>query len=247
MATEEFNRSNKTTRNLKLPLKGLSTEGHCSDKKKRNNVKGRKVVQDLEEEDIEEDETQIESSMPPYLDHIFGTCMSFSQEPPAKVSSVSNCLQFTGRSKEMPTPTQQDLALQSQGFDMVKNTTPQQLPNFYGGVSNSDVTYSREPLSADNGVPEPNACDSPPKILHTQNSPTLFPFEVDVCHSGKLSEKKFSSSKRKNANSYNVPIGRKRRRISEGQTYEQPPSCVVLKDCVEAEKTVNILALVLQG
>lgn len=216
----------------------------------------------LSQELIEED-TMVQSSLPQYFNHIYGGYIGCSkltdyQEMPtflypANDGSVScdspvieesqgftvrglseGAVNFTGAESESTVPN---------------NTSPANSPLLF----QSPISPPKSPSSVDNTRVESNSetaplpCPSQVKTYHIEK-PMAPPMSVtsaavSLTSNVSISNKKEKSTRKRKLSSSTVP-----RRKSKFK-YVCPPSCVTLMDCtsMKSESTVSILAIILQG
>ena len=185
----------------------------------------------------EEDEV-LQSSLPLYLDHIFGASVGFSQTFPGDPPPVH---------QSPPPPT---TILESQGFNHTASTC-------VGGSHALSAGEVRRPV----WIPERS-----PAGRDSQNSMLLFSSPDDNSQSrdtaaasagrtddqSGLKETNSSSSVAKTTARKTAPHGDgkrgKKRKISDLEPeYRCPPSCCPLGDCTSSDRTVSIIAVVVQG
>jgi len=218
----------------KLLVRGLSPEKNdCFKRAKSTHKRYKRKRQEVEEYDIEEEESQIESSLPSYMEHVFGNCLCFSQEQVTKNTHNAKHAEDNESSTKLSqmTPTE-------------NNSKP--------STKECAITLSDELLVINNGSSE-SVVDGPVEgklsaSKELKKSNRVSPPRV-ASNSGGFSKERWSSGlKRRNIDLYD-PNHTKRRHLlaSTSGCYRQPPDCMLLKDCSEAEKIVNLLALVVQG
>ena len=234
MAAEAAAESDCKRTPKRLIFRGLSPEknDHISNKrvKKTRRKCGRKR-QEAEEYDIEEEESQIESSLPSYLEHVFGTCLCFSQEQttiPAhdqhSNESNTNSSQVATISNSCSKPSTEECA----------SDTPKL-------VNGSDISESL--------VDDPVEVKSASSSIELKRHDCAFPSPATADGGGYSKERCTSGLKRKQVDFCDSNRGKRRRHLLAPvkEAYRQPPDCTLLRDCMEAEKVVNLLALVVQG
>ena len=190
---------------LKLPL----------DFKSQLHRNGQSLSETLLEDDICEEESQIECSLPFYMDHIFGTCFTFSQEKSDNLDDSKpskKTLEAVG-----PDHFDDDDLMQDEKIKSVVNST---------GCTSSIASGMQS-----------NTQQESMKISHSAQLPDMSAGNWDI-----------RTIKQAVSESCDAPSS-KRRRTDVGDTlpYRQPPGCVLLRNCLETDKTVNVFALVLQG
>ena len=220
------------------------------------------------------EDTIIQSSLPQYLDHVFGDRIGSSQSVTTdiQIPPTLNCCSTTD------TPAVEDccsgsppVIQESQGFT-VTNVSNEMPPNVSRASGGSDNVEKNEGLA--NVELSPllfQSPSSPPKVhsnniscgAHTNSQTPTFPFPAD-----KMTHTSISTHHNEKHTLHNVPQSstsmspatgsrcsgkstRKRRLSSPKPTlkYTCPPSCVSLMECshMKPESIVSILALVLQG
>lgn len=214
-------------------------------------MKRRRTDSQEQEEDIEE-ESQIDSSMPLYLDHLFGTSVGGTTVGMNQVSSLGGVLPSSRSIQISAIP-------ESQGFNVVGSCGIVRMDTVTS-TSTLDLVDVQELLETHEHVSARQR--TPPEVCSVQHSLPLFhspeegeqkamgAVDDDVNKSGCKKQKCDSTNCLKQKPIKKEAAGRKRKCRSEsmeGGGYEHPPGCTVLRDCVEADKIVDVLAIVLQG
>ena len=206
-----------------------------------------------------EEDDLIQSSMPLYFDHIFGTSIGFSQQildrlSPARTLPSSHPfssppLPHSSTLPQHPVPA----ILESQGFRPQRANT--------GGEASTAEDESFEANCAPEDTPLHSPADSQHSIAlfsspenneyenkaslqdrtvdhNTQRS--VVPTDTLNTHSCKQEKSGTKTTQRKKQN-------RKRRHCEVECEYHCPSSCTVLRDCTAAERIVSVIAVVVQG
>lgn len=172
-----------------------------------------------------EENSQIQSSLPFYFDHVFGSAIGFSQ------TQVPTTLSPT------PSPTSSQQVLESQGFGA---EAPEKLQD------NHDQAVGKKT--------NPKSSTPSPLASGLQDSIALFSSPDSSEGVTFLLPRKPNSKCKENDD--DIPPRavnkRKRKRLSKdgssfAEEYLCPPSCTALSDCVAGNKTVDLLAAVVQG
>lgn len=204
------------------------------------NQSGRQTEMNTLSKELLEEDTCIQCSFPPYLDHVFGVCIGSSQ--------LTHCSPIHAHNH---TPNTEHNALttivESQGFTVTG------LPSDCEVSSKSDeekclqsspvlfpspVLPSQSPPSASSVPPAPPTC--PPHTSHYGAQHQIEPV-VAVLQTPPTEPKQLKLP---------VHTCRKRKRSPVSKaTYQCPPSCILLVDCTQekVESIVCLFGLVLQG
>ena len=232
------------------------------------------VEVDVFSQELAEEDTIIQSSLPQYLDHVFVDGIGSSQSVPTdiQIPPTLNCCSATD------TPAVEDgcsgsppVIQESQGFTVtnVSNEMPSNVSRASGG---SDNVKKNEGLANVESSPLLfQSPSSPPKVhsnnlscgAHTNSLTPTFPSPAD-----KMTHTSICTPHNEKHTLYNVPQSStsmspatgsrcsgkstRKRRLSSPKPklkYSCPPSCVSLMECshMKPDSIVSILALVLQG
>ncbi len=190
------------------------------------------------EEEIEED-TQIQSSIPFYFEHIFGTYLSQTKNPTSiptcsyETVSVLNSQGFLSREFETGARNSDSISPTS---SPPSTCDPPDTPILFPSPENTKEYNS---ISTDNlGATPLNANPSSINVSIWVEKLTTAPQKStkECIPPGLFSKEKTSRNKRKRSMSK-----------SSDEIYNCPPSCTALGECVTLNKTVNLLAIVIQG
>lgn len=230
----------------------------------------------LSQELIEED-TMIQSSLPQYFNHIFGGCVGYSKlshYKEEKPTSLCNAL----RASDGSVNSDSAVIEESQGFTVrgllegavnlntgaesessahiTNNASPTNL-ELSPLLFHSPISPPKSPSNADNTCTQTNSETVPfPRPLQVENlksishidNPTALPMSLSSAAVSQTSHVTISSNKDKSTRKRRWSSSKTPRKKSKCQ-YKCPPSCITLMDCtsMKAESTVSILAIVLQG
>lgn len=229
----------------------------------------------LSQELIEED-TMIQSSLPQYFNHIFGGCVGCSKlthYKEEKPTSICNAFRANDGSVNSDSPVIEE----SQGFivrgllegavnhstgaesestaHVTNNASPANL-ELSPLLFHSPISPPKFPSNADNTCAQTNSETVPlPCTSQVQNlsishidNPTVLPMSLPSAAVSHTSHVTISSNKDKSTRKRRLSSSKMPRKKSKCQ-YMCPPSCVTLMDCtcMKAESTVSILAIILQG
>ena len=194
-----------------------------------------------------EEESQIESSMPLYLEHMFGTSVGMNLAQKSSQEGISSSLKshtFLCQEKKFFFSVPE-----SQGFNVVGecDIIGDGSPIRKASLNLADV---KELVKEDHNL-LPRQRNSPTLSLPSSNLPNdrrgshEEAFLDSIKHFSKTQKDGVQKAK------FNIEVGirkiRKWQSKPKEETYDHPLGCVFLKDCVEVDKTVDMLALVLQG
>ena len=231
------------------------------------------LLTDVFSQELIEEDSIIQSSLPQYLNHVFGDSIiggsSESKAPPTAYSSL-NCSTSASTCMNMrDIPNHAPLTIQeSQGFTVADvsslNTTGSAANNLIknesiAGMELSPLLFNSPPslpTSSNHSSSYILAHDSKSLLkpaAHEKSTPasTLSPSCEKPAHTPLPATPSISLVTKSNANK----LTKRKRKLSGSRTstaktkYTCPPSCVNLDGCVhmKTESIVSILAIVLQG
>ncbi len=211
---------------------------------------------ELGEADVDEDDL-IQSSMPLYLDHIFGTSIGFSQKKQhsAENSATSFSHPLSSSSAHRNSQPVIPAILESQGF----HTKPFTGDEASSDGRNSDEESSCLPIPMQDTMSHPHITSSPGNSQ--QNSLVLFSSPdssecQDTTSTGKSIRQNVmvagtTSADKETTTSIQAKMkvkqSRKRRRSEAECEYHCPPSCCALRQCTSTNGIVCVIAIVVQG
>ena len=193
--------------------------------------------------DEEIEDTQIESSMPFYLDHIFGAHIGASQ------TLMKNCPNNSS--------PQVISILDSQGFLTEPLGEVRCCPqNFHASNHSLTIGDNDKQFSGSSNIPvssSPPPCGSPNSLVLFPSPTIPAPSNTNIksCNSTKIAPLKTPKScvhmtpclsdRNETSNKW------KRKQLLCVEEYMCPSSCTVLAECNTINKTVDVLVLVIQG
>ena len=219
--------------------------------------------QDLFSQELLEEDSVIQCSLPQYLSHVYGGSIIGSSLPSSSLSAVSGCcsaLTTAGRDDSSIPPIEE-----SQGFTVTGSSDQLKISvrdsNLNGpssAIPESSANAESSPLLFDSpaSLPESSpthqtACTTSPHTLHLSTTtdtpplshtvatkpPSLPPEEAKGTPGIGLVRQRPSRKRKASATKAHV------------EKYTCPPSCVSLAECAarKPESLVSILAIVLQG
>lgn len=221
------------------------------------------LLTDVFSQELIEEDSIIQSSLPQYLNHVFGDSIiggsSESKAPPTAYSSL-NC--STSASTCMNMRDDHNLTIQeSQGFTVAEvsslNTTGSAANNLIKNESIAGMELSPLLFNSPPSLPNDSSSHDSKSLLkpaaHEKSTPasTLSPSCEKPAHTPLPAIPSISLVTKSNANK----LTKRKRKLSGSRTstaktkYTCPPSCVSLDGCVhmKTESIVSILAIVLQG
>lgn len=222
----------------------------------------------------EEEETQLQSSLPWYLEHVFGTAIGSSQSQQT-LSQAQKLSQSRGHGHSH---SQAVLLAESQGFVIeATDTSGRLIKKGAPGPHVISATIEDAPGHLVNsatiehafsgGSHKPACLNMPSAVPGSQSSAVLFPLpqhSASACNMPREGashstvdlpsatttkhEVETSEAARKRKDVVSVSSRkRKRSRVADEVNYSCPPSCTPLARCAVREGTVNLLAVVMQG
>ena len=187
------------------------------------------------------DEELMQYSMPLYFDHMFGTSIGFSQhlEKPTPRSSSSSSRYYQPAS----------VILESQGFHHKVSTGDEAGTESSKGscplISAQDTSHpsTKSPASSQSSI----ILFSSPDITEYEDTPLQS--RINDLSTPNIPKSTHTSNGSCKLGTDAAPSMRSRkRRHSEVECeYHCPPSCCALGQCISPDRTVNMIAVVVQG
>ena len=206
-------------------------------------------IDDFSQELIEEEDGIIQSSVPQYLDHVFGGCIGGSQPSghnSTVVSSLCSSATATTPAASVSGSDSYPVIQESQGFTVTNTVSDEMSP----ANTVADAAVKR-------GSPELSPLlfqspTSPSKSPLTNSSSSQTHSPSCESHCSKRTDK-CTSSVPKTADLFSKRSNTERetsaKAMAKEPKYTYPPSCVSLAECshMKPESIISVLAIILQG